>query len=80
MQVGKLDMTNSSHHCPPGIPDSGLTYTQASPGKRYTDCSVMYNQVCGKIIAYKDESLDGFYRQQQFMAIDQNYVYRNQSH
>ena len=68
MQVAKLDMTNSSHQCPPGT--TQRTYTYQSGSKRLcgwgittAGCSsttlsthgIKYNQVCGKVIAYQAE-------------------------
>ena len=81
MQVAKLDMTNSSHQCPPGtrlrteLPKRLYGRAISGPG-----CSssifhihrVKYNQVCGKIIAYQDKSPDAFRGQQR--SVDQNYV------
>ena len=70
MQVAKLDMTNSSHQCPPG---TRLTQdlpkrfcgnsNDTGPGCSSTVFSVHgieYMQVCGKIIAYQYASTDAF--------------------
>ena len=68
MQVAKLDMTNSSHQCPPGtrlrtdLPKQ-LCGSGAGPGCTSTLFSVHgieYRQVCGKIIAYQYASTDAF--------------------
>ena len=87
MQVAKLDMTNSSHQCPPGT--RLRADLLASHNKRlcgiYFDgagCSstffnvygIKYTQVCGKIIAYQDASTDAFYVGRHTTNIDGNYV------
>ena len=73
MQVAKLDMTNSSHQCPPGtklrndllashnIRHCGINFN--GPGCSSTTFEthgIEYTQVCGKIIAYQDASPDAF--------------------
>ena len=79
MQVAKLDMTNSSHQCPPGT--RLKTYQSKRLCGRGIDAigcsstmfdahSIKYNQVCGKIIGYQDNTPDAL-RQS---SIDQNYV------
>ena len=70
MQVAKLDMTNSSHQCPPGT-----RLTQDLPKRLCRNSNVTgpgcsstlfhvygieYRQVCGKIIAYQYASTDAF--------------------
>ena len=68
-QVIKLNMTNSSHQCPPGtrlrtdlskrlcgINFSGLGCSSAI----FDVHGIEYTQVCGKIIAYQDASTDAF--------------------
>ena len=70
MQVAKLDMTNSSHQCPPGtrllqdLPKRLCGNSNgAGPGCSSTQFSVHgieYRQVCGKIIAYQYASTDAF--------------------
>ena len=81
MQVAKLDMTNTSHQCPPGTRlRTDLPRRLCGKNSDNSGCySVMfeahgikYNQVCGKIIAYQDETPDAFRGQQ--LSIDQNYV------
>ena len=69
MQVAKLDITNSSHQCPPG---TRLRTYQAKQlcgiGVDGPGCSssvfnvhgIEYNQVCGKIIGYQYASPDTF--------------------
>ena len=69
MQVAKLDMTNSSHQCPPG---TRLRTHQAKRlcgiGVDGPGCSssvfniygIEYNQVCGKIIGYQYATPDTF--------------------
>ena len=69
MQVAKLDMTNTTHQCPPG------TRLRIHSAKRLCEntrsgsgCSstifdvhgIEYRQVCGKIIAYQYGSPDAF--------------------
>ena len=81
MQVAKLDMTNSSHQCPPGT--TLITYQSkrlCGRGITSTGCSstmfsahgFKYNQVCGKIIVYQDKTPDAFSGQQN--SIDSHYV------
>ena len=70
MQVAKLDMTNSSHQCPPGtILTQDLpkrlcgNSNDAGPSCSSTIFSthgIEYRQVCGKIIAYQYASTDAF--------------------
>ena len=86
MQVAKLDMTNSSHQCPPGT--TLKTYgskrlcrnTAIDPGCSSSIFSVhgiKYSQVCGKIIAYQNASPDAFgdyYSATRSNSIDGNYV------
>ena len=81
MQVAKLDMTNSSHQSPSGTTlRTDLPRHLCGRGIDGPGCSssmfdihgIKYNQVCGKIIAYQDESPDAFRGQQQ--SIDQAYV------
>ena len=86
MQVAKLDMTNSSHQCPPGTRLRTYTYqSKRLCGKGITSvgCSsttfsahgIKYNQVCGKIIAYQFNSPDAFFSTlNRHLTIDQNYV------
>ena len=90
MQVAKLDMTNSSHQCPPGtrlrndllwdynkslcrINFDGLGCSSTTFGVH----DIQYRQVCGKIIAYQDASLDAFGQHEvstHNVSIDGNYV------
>ena len=70
MQVAKLDMTNSSHQCPPGtrltqdLPKQLCGNSNGtSPGCSSTLFHVYgieYRGVCGKIIAYQYASTDAF--------------------
>ena len=72
MKVAKLNMTNSSHQCPPGttLRTDILEYNKTlcgnisnSPGCTLTTFnvhSIEYKQVCGKIIAYQYISPDAF--------------------
>ena len=63
MQVAKLDMTNSSHQCPPGtrlgIYDSSRRLCgrgQDDPGcnsSTFSTFGIRYNHVCGMIISYQ---------------------------
>ena len=82
MQVAKLDMTNSSHQCPPGtrlrtgLPKRLCGINFDGPGCSSTTFDVhgvRYRQVCGKIIAYQDASPDAF-RLTNTHSIDNNYV------
>ena len=84
MQVAKLDMTNSSHQCPPG------TRLRSNQSKRLCGiysaeggCSsttfavqgIEYSRVCGKIIAYQYASPDSFRDlHRSGNTIDDNYV------
>ena len=70
IQVAKLDMTNSSHQCPPGtslradLPKRvcGINFTGRGCSSAIFDVhEIEYNQVCGKIIAYQDGSPDAFH-------------------
>ena len=85
MQVAKLDMTNSSHQCPPGTRlRSDLSkrlcgIDQDGPGCTsaiFTVHGVEYRHVCGKSIAYQDASPDAFRSKSQVRSrlIDNNYV------
>ena len=87
MQVAKLDMTNSSHQCPPGTrlrTDLLASYNKRLCGINFDGpgCSstffnvygIEYTQVCGKIIAYQDASTDAFYVSIRTTDIDGNYV------
>ena len=69
MQVAKLNMTNTSHQCPPGTRlRTNLPKRLCGVGSYDPGCSsvmvdahgIKYNQVCGKIIAYQDKSTDAF--------------------
>ena len=85
MQVAKLDMTNSSHQCPPGTTQrTDLPRRLCGIGISGTGCSSTmfgthgfeYRQVCGKIIAYQDRSPDAFGEGQlQTIIIDGNYMW-----
>ena len=86
MQVAKLDMTNSSHQCPPGTRLKTYMYqSKRLCGKGITSigCSstifsahgIKYDQVCGKIVAYQYSSPDAFFSTlNSHLTIDQNYV------
>ena len=86
LQVTKLNMTNSSHQCPPGtrlrtdLPKRLCGNTIFYPGCSSTVFSVhgiKYSQVCGKIIAYQYDSPDAFgdeYSATRSNSIDGNYV------
>ena len=83
MQVAKLDMTNSSHQCPPGtrlrsdLPKRLCGIAQDGPGCTsaiFTVHGIEYRQVCGKIIAYQDASPDAFRSRVNNHSIDNNYV------
>ena len=82
MQVVKLDMTNSSHQCPPGTRlRTGLPKRLCGIGINGTGCSstiyslngIEYSQVCGKIIGYQDQTPDAF-GQGTSQTIDGHYV------
>ena len=83
MQVAKLDMTNSSHQCPPGtrlrtdLPKRlcGINFDEQGCSSSIFDVhGIGYRQVCGKIIAYQDASPDAFWRGGQAVSLDGNYV------
>ena len=72
MRVAKLNMTNSSHQCPPGtsLRTDLLEYNKTLCGPDFNGAgcsstmfnthSIEYRQVCGKIIAYQYGSPDAF--------------------
>ena len=70
MQVAKLNMTNSSHQCPPGTRLRtdllasrlcGIKFDGPGCSSTTFDThSIRYTQVCGKINAYQDASPDAF--------------------
>ena len=71
MQVAKLNMTNSSHQCPPGttlrlsLPERPRVCgrVQNVPGCNSSDFNahgIRYSQVCGRIIGYQFASPDAF--------------------
>ena len=69
MQVVNLDMTNSSHQCPPGTTlRTDLPRRLCGIGISGLGCSstildtrgIAYSQVCGKIIGYQYWTPDGF--------------------
>ena len=71
MQVAKLDMTNSSHQCPPGtrlrlgLPERSRVCGRVrnAPGCNSSNFNVhgiRYSQVCGRIIGYQFVSPDAF--------------------
>ena len=77
-----LDMTNTTHQCPPGttlrtdlpkrlcgISISGLGCSSTI----FNLHGIAYSQVCGKIIGYQDETPDAF-GQAQTQSIDGAYV------
>ena len=81
MQVVKLNMTNTSHQCPPGTRlRTDLNKRVCGRGTDNAGCSssffdvngIRYNQVCGKIIGYQNKTPDAFRGQQN--SIDQSYV------
>ena len=86
MQVVKLNMTNSSQHCPSGtrlrtdLPKRLCGNILIGPGCSSTIFDVhgiQYGQVCGKIIAYQDASPDAFGGDNIITRshnIDENYV------
>ena len=89
MQVAKLDMTNSSHQCPPGtrlrtdLPKRlcGINFDGIGCSSTIFDVhGIGYSQVCGKIIAYQDASTDSFgahmdtYPARFNAGLDDNYV------
>ena len=89
MQVAKLDMTNSSHKCPPGtrLRTDLIEYNKTLCGIDLDDrgCTsatfnvhgIGYKQVCGKVIAYQYVSPDAFgdeYNARRSNSIDGNYV------
>ena len=83
MQVAKLDMTNSSHQCPPGTRlRTNLPKRLCGINSDHPDCtstifnvhSVEYRQVCGKIIAYQDAATDAFRSRVNSLSVDDNYV------
>jgi hypothetical protein len=82
MQVVNLDMTNTSHQCPPGTTlRTDLPKRLCGIGISGLGCSstifdlngIAYNQVCGKIIGYQDRSPDAF-GQARIQSIDGPYV------
>ena len=82
MQVVNLDMTNTSHQCPPGTTlRTDLPKRLCGIGISGSGCSstffylygIAYSQVCGKIIGYQDRSPDAF-GQAQTQSIDGAYV------
>ena len=82
MQVVNLDMTNTSHQCPPGTTlRTDLPRRLCGIGISGSGCSstnfdlygIAYSQVCGKIIGYQDETPDAF-GQAQTQSIDGAYV------
>ena len=85
MQVAKLDMTNSSHQCPPGTRlRTDLSKQLCGIGVDGPGCSssvfnvhgIEYNQVCGKIIGYQYASPDTFGR---YVHTDGQYHRNNDS-
>ena len=71
MQVAKLDMTNSSHQCPPGtrlrtdLPKRLRVCGRSQngpgcPSSVFSVYGIRYSQVCGKIIGYQYASPDTF--------------------
>ena len=77
--IAKLDMTNTSHQCPPGtrlrtdLPKRvcGINIDGSGCSSTIFDThGIRYNQICGKIIGYQDRSPDAF----QSSIIDENYV------
>ena len=69
MQVVNLDMTNTSHQCPPGTTlKTNLPKCLCGIGISGLGCSstffdlygIAYSQVCGKIIGYQDGTPDAF--------------------
>ena len=81
----KLDMTNSSHQCPPGttlrtdLPKRlcGIGSRQVGEGCSSTIFNaygIEYSQVCGKIIGYQDRTPDAFGQPQLPVSIDSAYV------
>ena len=66
MQIVKLDVTNSSHQCPPGTTLRTDLPRRLCGSGTSGDCSstifdlsgIEYSQVCGKIIGYQDETPD----------------------
>ena len=82
MQVVNLDMTNTSHQCPPGttlrtdLPRHLCGISISGSGCSSTNFDlygIAYNQVLGKIIGYQDRTPDGF-GQAQGQSIDGAYV------
>ena len=69
MQVVNLDMTNTTHQCPPGTTlRTDLPKRLCGISVSWLGCSstifnlygIAYSQVCGKIIGYQDRTPDGF--------------------
>ena len=73
MQVVNLDMTNTSHQCPPGttlrtdlpkrLCGNGINLNYSVLGCSFTIFDmygIAYSQVCGKIIGYQDRTPDAF--------------------
>ena len=82
MQVVKLNMTNSSHQCPPGTTlRTDLPRRLCGIGISGTGCSstifntygIEYRKVCGKIIVYQDQTPDAF-GQGESQMIDGHYI------
>ena len=83
MQVAKLNMTNSSHQCPPGtrlrtdLPKRLCGINSDHPGCTsaiFNVHAIQYSQVCGKIIAYQDAATDSFRSTHNSLSVDDNYV------
>ena len=86
MQVAKLNMTNSSHQCPPGtrirtnlprrVCETGLN-TAGCSSTTFAIYGIQYREICGKVIAYKYGTTDAFgtyNRNQHSYHVDGNYV------
>ena len=86
MQVAKLNMTNSSHQCPPGTRlITNLPKRLCGNDLNNTGCSsttfaiygIEYKEICGKIIAYQNASTDAFFAydsNERSYDVDGNYV------
>lgn len=86
MRVANLDMTNTSHQCPPGLKQGVSSQNQIACAP-YTDsatCSsvmyttnrMKYSRVCGSILGYSVRTTDGFndYGRGTSLTLNSNYV------
>jgi len=83
MRVANLDMTDPSQGCPTGFrltttPKRGCfrTTTPGCTSVTFDTQTITYSKVCGRVIGYKDRSLDGFYPyyNNRSVTLDSTYV------